>query len=537
MRRLLLVLIAALVLVPMAGAWTWPVDGPVLAPFSYDPTNPKAPDQHRGIDVESAAGPGVVVLAPAAGVVSFAGTVPTNGKCVTIETADGWSVTLTHLGSIAVTKGASVAEGDGVGTIGPSGEPEWSQPYVHLGVRETGDEWGYVDPVSLLPPGAFAVSPSSAASADTTPAPVVSDSTESDPAAPAPPAIPPDPTGATPPSPPVDAGPDASAPGGDGPTLDPDDPTSDAPPQAAAGPDDATVSVAVPAPAAAGAAAPSPSTPPTGQARALPIRAAAIPRPVASAAAKVATTARSPVPDASSSAVEPEPVAVEPEPAAVTTAAAPKPAPPAPSPAAAASRVAVPMRHGRPSIRVAETPAVGASAGVLRRPVEHARHARVAPAAAIATAGPRVVVTPALARLPADGRPAVAAVHPSASITTRVRPPAHHGSPLPPRALVAALLLALVAFAGLAAFVRRMIGKPARMMAPDAGSEEDPRGASLAVCGGVPAPGARGRVRRSFGRVRPLPPARGERRAHGEWDRRARHAGDGGGRRGRELVR
>ena len=43
---------------------------------------------------------------------------------MTIQTADGWSVTLTHLGSIAVTKGASVAEGDGVGTIGPSGEPE-----------------------------------------------------------------------------------------------------------------------------------------------------------------------------------------------------------------------------------------------------------------------------------------------------------------------------------------------------------------------------------------------------------------------------
>ena len=33
---------------------------------------------------------------------SFAGTVPTNGKTVTIETADGYSVTLTHLGSIAV---------------------------------------------------------------------------------------------------------------------------------------------------------------------------------------------------------------------------------------------------------------------------------------------------------------------------------------------------------------------------------------------------------------------------------------------------
>src|SRR5262249_32796393 len=113
------------------------------------PQVPKDPGQHRGIDVAGLAG--AVVLAPAAGVVSFAGTVPTNGMCVTIETPDGWSVTLTHLGSIAATRGASVAEGDGVGTIGPSGEPEWSEPYVHLGVRSTDDSFGYVDPLAYLP--------------------------------------------------------------------------------------------------------------------------------------------------------------------------------------------------------------------------------------------------------------------------------------------------------------------------------------------------------------------------------------------------
>ena len=47
-----------------------------------------------------------------AGVVTFAGTVPGNGKSLTILTSDGWSVTLTQLGSIAVAKGATVAEGD-----------------------------------------------------------------------------------------------------------------------------------------------------------------------------------------------------------------------------------------------------------------------------------------------------------------------------------------------------------------------------------------------------------------------------------------
>jgi pyruvate/2-oxoglutarate dehydrogenase complex dihydrolipoamide acyltransferase (E2) component len=110
------------------------------------------------------------VVAPAAGTVSFAGTVPTNGKSMTIETADGYSVTLTHLGSIGVVEGATVAEQDAIGTVGPSGTPEVDGPYVHLGIRLTADQNGYVDPLSLLPPavvsgadqsGSTAVPPSS----------------------------------------------------------------------------------------------------------------------------------------------------------------------------------------------------------------------------------------------------------------------------------------------------------------------------------------------------------------------------------------
>ena len=82
------------------------------------------------------------VLAPAAGTVSFAGSVPSSGKSVTIETPDGYSVTLTHLGSISVARNAAVAEGAPVGTIGPSGDGEVPQPYVHLGVRLTAQAQG-----------------------------------------------------------------------------------------------------------------------------------------------------------------------------------------------------------------------------------------------------------------------------------------------------------------------------------------------------------------------------------------------------------
>ena len=127
------------------------MQGPVVQPFSYDEAHPYAAGQHRGVDIGADAA-GESVVAPAAGTVSFAGTVAANGKSVTIETADGYSVTLTHLGSIAVAKGATVAEQDVVGTVGPSGTPEVDGPYVHLGIRVTADPDGYVDPLGLLPP-------------------------------------------------------------------------------------------------------------------------------------------------------------------------------------------------------------------------------------------------------------------------------------------------------------------------------------------------------------------------------------------------
>ena len=92
------------------------------------------------------------VRSAASGVVAFAGRLPRQGLCLTVRTEDGWSVTLVHLGSIGVPVGTQVGEGDVVGTIGPSGEPEGTEPYVHLGIRLTADPNGYVDPLTLLPP-------------------------------------------------------------------------------------------------------------------------------------------------------------------------------------------------------------------------------------------------------------------------------------------------------------------------------------------------------------------------------------------------
>src|SRR5205085_10892755 len=111
--------------------------------------HPYAAGEHRGIDIGDASGSDV--RAPIGGVVSFAGTVPTAGHGVTVQTVDGLSVTLTHLGTVGVARGASVAEGDTVGTIGPSGDADVTAPFVQLGVRTTADQQGYLDPLAFLP--------------------------------------------------------------------------------------------------------------------------------------------------------------------------------------------------------------------------------------------------------------------------------------------------------------------------------------------------------------------------------------------------
>jgi len=173
-----LAVLLSLLWTPAAFAWSWPVQGPVLVPFSYDESHPYAAGQHRGIDIGADAA-GEAVVAPAAGTISFAGTVPTSGKTVTIAAADGYSVTLTHLGSISVAKGATITERDAIGTVGPSGTAELDVPYVHLGIRLAADPNGYLDPLGLLPPaadggttqgGSAATQPSSGGAASAAPA-------------------------------------------------------------------------------------------------------------------------------------------------------------------------------------------------------------------------------------------------------------------------------------------------------------------------------------------------------------------------------
>jgi len=61
---IVLVVLLLMLWAPAAKAWTWPVQGPVLLGFAFDPAHPYAAGQHRGIDIGSETG--TAVLAPAA---------------------------------------------------------------------------------------------------------------------------------------------------------------------------------------------------------------------------------------------------------------------------------------------------------------------------------------------------------------------------------------------------------------------------------------------------------------------------------------
>jgi hypothetical protein len=393
------VVLAALVCTPVAGAWSWPAEGAVLQPFVFDPAHPYAAEEHRGLDVAGAAGSSV--HAPRAGVIAFAGSVPGSGTSLTIATTDGYSVTLTHLGAIAVTKGATVGEGDVVATLGAGGG-EQPQPYLHLGVRRTAEAQGYVDPASLLPARA-APPPAAPAAVAAVPAPVPAPVEPPEPAAvPAPVQV-----------------------------VEPEAARAPAPVAVAAGEPDAEPGLVV-----------------------RPVRAATavrrVPRPHVEAL---------------------RPVAVAAAPVVVVASAPARPA------AAPVPRAAAPATH------------------IVPRPFVSQRD-------------------PLLAELPAPRVVAAPIVRPRS-----------RDLPLTAFAILAALLAGAVVGACVAPGRRKAV----RMMDGHVfAAAENPGGAGLAVCGGVPAPWPRGGIR-AVRRVRALSPLERERRPRGERHRRARHARDGCG--------
>ena len=153
--------VALLALPPPAAAeddWVWPAEGAVLTPYSNDNSQPYAGGMHRGIDI--GAGVGARVVAARAGTVTHAGAVGSAGLTVSVRTADGRHLTsYLHLSAIDVREGEPVAAGARIGAVGTTGRRSVEEPHLHFGVRLTQPAGHYVDPLSLLPPGATQVAP------------------------------------------------------------------------------------------------------------------------------------------------------------------------------------------------------------------------------------------------------------------------------------------------------------------------------------------------------------------------------------------
>lgn len=122
------------------GTWSWPVSGPhALARPYVAPAGPYGAG-HRGIDIRAANG--AEVLAPADGVVHFAGFV-VDRPVLSIEHADG---VLSSYEPVQTTLAAGdrVTRGQVVGTLLPG---HCASPCLHLGVRVGGE---YVNPLLFL---------------------------------------------------------------------------------------------------------------------------------------------------------------------------------------------------------------------------------------------------------------------------------------------------------------------------------------------------------------------------------------------------
>jgi len=122
--------------------WRWPVGGEISRAFRLG-KDPYAAGAHRGIDLR--ARPSQVVVSACAGRVRFAGPVPRATMAVTVA-CGAWSVSHMPLRSARVRAGARVAAGEPLGRLASDADHSG----LHLGVRRTGEEHGYVDPEPFL---------------------------------------------------------------------------------------------------------------------------------------------------------------------------------------------------------------------------------------------------------------------------------------------------------------------------------------------------------------------------------------------------
>jgi len=115
----------------------WPVLGRVSSRFGDTRLSPSSGGirPHKGIDISAPIG--TMVVAPADGVVNFAGRESEYGRLICLDHGHGYSTVFGHLKDFFVKTGEKVIKGQTIGTVGMSGNS--TGPHLHYEVRIHGN--------------------------------------------------------------------------------------------------------------------------------------------------------------------------------------------------------------------------------------------------------------------------------------------------------------------------------------------------------------------------------------------------------------
>jgi murein DD-endopeptidase MepM/ murein hydrolase activator NlpD len=114
----------------------WPVQGPITGPFGsrMDPFNGEGAF-HAGVDISCHYGQ--AIMAPADGVVTYAGFYNGYGRMIVVDHGNGISTRYGHLSGFAVTDGQTLRKGQVIGYVGMSGRSTGAHLHYEVRIHDT----------------------------------------------------------------------------------------------------------------------------------------------------------------------------------------------------------------------------------------------------------------------------------------------------------------------------------------------------------------------------------------------------------------